>query len=240
MAGPAVWSRKMNLKSLRYFFTLGLLTVAGYSWATPSLPINDTTQWQNIKNIEWSTDNGTTWGTSSTITVGQSVEFKVTMDKTNIGNHFADFVKVWIDQNGSGTFDESESVLFDYRVANSTQQAWNNPERSYTGQPFSFISKAITVTSSMPSDLWVLARVTCSESLLKTGANDYVWSNQWSSTYTDLNNAKYYGTLFSPTAHYVQGESELVKLTVPEPGTLALFSVAMLGMGWIRKKTTRV
>jgi hypothetical protein len=230
----------MNLKSLRYFLAIGLLTMAGYSWGTPSLPKNDTTQWQSISSIEWSTDNGSSWGTSPTIAVGQSVEFKVTMDKTDIGNHYADFVKVWIDLNGSGTFEDSEAVLFNYQVANSTVQGKKNPERPYLGDPFSFVSSAITVTSTMPSDLWVLARVTCSESLLQVAnGSGYSWNQQWSTSSTT------YNLDFSPTAHYGQGQSELVMLavngnSVPEPGTLALLSVAMLGMGWIRKQKTRV
>jgi hypothetical protein len=227
----------MNMKSLRYLLAVGLMTMAGYSWATPSLPLNDSTKWQNIASIEWSTDVGANWGTSSTVSVGQSVEFKVTMNKTDIGNHYADFVKVWIDMNGDGTFEQSEAVLFNYQVANSTYQNSGNTERPYTGQPFSFVSNAIKVTSTMPSDLWVLARVTCSESLLTVAnGSGYSWNQQWvedpATTYTS--------DIFSPTAQYKQGQSELVMLTVPEPGTLALVTLAILGMGWRRKQTTRV
>ena len=230
----------MNLKSLRSFLAMGLLTVAGYSWGTPSLPVNDTTQWQNISSFEWSTDNGKTWGTSPNLTVGQSVEFKVTMDKTNIGNHYADFVKVWVDLNGSGTFEQSESILFNYQVANATQQGQFNTERPYLGDPFSFVSSAITVDNKTPSNLWVLARVTCSESLLQVAnGSGYTWNQQWSTS------GATYNADFSPTAHYFQGQSELAMLTinansVPEPGTLALFTLAMLGMGWSRKRTPRI
>lgn len=234
----------MNLKSLRYFFTLGLLTVAGYSWATPSLPQNDNPTWQDIANIQWSTNNGGTWGNSA-LAVGQSVEFKITMHKYEDGNHYGDLLKVWIDYNGDQQFQNSETLLFGTHVVNPIEKPWR-PD-SVVNQSFVFTSGPVNLTNSMVGDHFLLARVTCTDSLLTTAKEtgkiaSYTWNDQWNSTYTSGNNAMY-GTLFSAAAHYGQGESELVKLTVnsvPEPGTLALFSVAMLGMGWIRKKTTRV
>jgi PEP-CTERM motif len=234
----------MNLKSLRKLLALGLIAVAGQSWATPSQPPNGDTTWQNISNIEWSTDNGVTWGSPSTVAVGQSVEFKITMDKTNIGNHYADFVKAWIDLNGDGQFETNEVVLFGSAIANATPQNWWNPERPYTGQPYTFTSSAITVSSAMGSNLWMLARVTCSDSLMTAGVPSYhpltvaTWNTQWTTSMTA------YNSYFSPTGTLGQGNSELVHLgisnRVPEPGTLALFAVAMVGAGWTRKRASRV
>jgi hypothetical protein len=91
---------------------------------------------------------------------------------------------------------------------------------------------------------FLLARVTCSESLLTTAGVSNAWSKQWDSLYTTGNNAAY-NTMFSATSTYTQGESELVKLTVngrnvPEPGTLALLAVGMMGVGFGRKRTARV
>ena len=226
----------MNLKSLRYLLAVGLMTMAGHSWATasPTLPPNGNTDysrsWQDISNIQWSTN---TWGNAS-LNVGQSVEFKVTMHKYEDGNHYGDVLKVWIDYNGDQQFQDTETLLFRTHVVNPIENPWR-PD-SVVNQSFDFISGPVTLTNAMFGDHYLLARVTCTDSLLSTtlGTN-YSWGDQWKSTYISQ-----FGSDFSPTAYYYQGESELVKLTVPEPGTLALLSVAILGMGWSRKRTTRV
>lgn len=229
----------MNLKSLRKLLAVGLVTVAGQSWATPSLPQNDNPTWQDISSIQWSTDSGASWGNSALV-AGQSVEFKITMHKYEDGNHYADLVKAWIDLNGDQNFQASETLLFGAHVVNATQKAWR-PD-SVVNQYFDFISGPVTLTDTMVGDHFLLARVTCSDSLLSTAlGSSYSWNNQWSALYTSGNNAGY-GNLFSPTAHYGQGESELVKLTVngvPEPGTLALFATAMVGVGLRRKQAAR-
>lgn len=228
----------MNFASLRKILAVGLATVAGYSWATPSLPQNDSTLWQDISLIEWSTDHGSTWGQSSPLLVGQTVEFKITMHKTNIGNHYADFVKAWLDLNGDEHFTANEAVLFGYHVDNDTRQNSWNPER-VSGQSFSFISNAITLTDTLPADLWLLVRMTCSESLiLSAGLNSNdPWTLQWHTPIETFNN------YFSPTRHYFQGESELVHLTVinqvPEPGTLSLLTAAMLAAALGRSRKPR-
>ena len=224
----------MNPKLLREFLAFGLVAVAGYCWGTPSLPQNDTTQWQDISSIVWSTNNGGSWGTSALV-VGQSVEFKITMHKGYDGKHYADLIKAWFDFDGNGLFGTGESVLFGSHVVNPSYVANTGPGNA-ANQSFDFTSGPINLTSAMVGERYLLARVTCSESLLGSG---HSWSDQWSAT-----NISSYNSLFSSTARYHQGESELVKLTVnnkvPEPGTLALFAVAMLGMGLIRKQANRV
>ena len=228
----------MNLKSLRKLLVFGLVAAAGYCWGNPSMPINDTDKWQDISNIQWSTDGGANWGTSALV-VGQNVQFKVTVHKDYVGNHYADFVKAWIDLDGNQTFSDNEAMLFGYKVANSVANK-NTVGDRLSGDSFSVVSDSSFVvgTDTKSSDFWVLARVTCSESLLAVSGTGKVWGNQWD-TNTATTTAPDYRSYFSPTAHLVQGESELVKLTVnnkvPEPGTLALVAVAMLGMGWRRR-----
>jgi hypothetical protein len=227
----------MNLKSLHSLLAVGLVTVAGYCWGTPALPKNDAPYWQDISNIEWSTNNGATWGKSD-LTVGQSVEFKLTMHKNEDGNHYADLIKAWIDLDGDQKFQASETLLFGSHVVNPT---YVKHDDKVVNQSFDFISGPVNLTSAMVGDHFLLARVTCSDSLLTTALGaSYSWGDQWKSTYIAQ-----FGSYFSPTAYYWQGESELVKLTVnghnvPEPGTLALFAVAMLGMGLRRKQATRI
>jgi hypothetical protein len=233
----------MNLKSLRTLLAVGLVAVAGHCWATVSLPQNNDPKWNDISGIVWSTDNGATWGNSA-LTVGQSAEFKFTLHKQYDGKHYADFIKTWIDWNGDEQFSASETLLFGAHVVNSAYKANSNAADNLVNQSFDFISSSVAITNAMLGSHFLLARVTCSESLLTTAGVSSAWDKQWNAAYTSGNNAGY-NTLFSSTATYNQGESELVKLTVngqkvPEPGTLALFAVGMLGLGWGRKRATRV
>jgi hypothetical protein len=233
---------KMNLKSLRKLLAIGLMTVAGHSLATVSLPTNVTPKWNDISGIVWSTDNGATWGNSA-LTVGQSVEFKFTLHKQYDGKHYADFIKTWIDWNGDEQFSASETLLFGAHVVNSAYRANSSASDNIVNQSFDFISSSVAITNAMLGNHFLLARVTCSESLLTTAGVSNAWDHQWDAAYTSGGNAGY-NSRFSPTATYNQGESELVKLTVngqkvPEPGTLALFAVGMVGLGFGRKRVTR-
>ena len=238
----------MNLKSLHKLLAVGLVTVAGYCWGTPSLPETGDTTWQDISGIQWSTNNGATWGTSALV-VGQSVEFKITMHKNELGNHYADLLKVWVDFSGDQIYQSNEVVLFGANIANASVTPPWGPGNVVVNQSFDFVSGPTTLTNAMIGDHYLLARVTCSDTLLSTTlGSTYSWNQQWSTTLatynSDFSPIAPYGQIFDGV-HHGQGESEQVKLTVngnkvPEPGTLALFAVAMVGMGWTRKQATRV
>jgi len=234
------WSGKMNLKSLRKFIAVCLFAVAGHGWATVSLPTNLDPSWNDISRIVWSTNGGATWGNSA-LTVGQSVTFQFTLHKKYDGQHYADFIKTWIDWDNDGAFAESEKLLFGAHVVNAAPLA---DADKYVNQSFKFTSSAISLTNAMLGNHFLLARVTCSESLLTAGNVSNAWGKQWDAAYTSNDNAGY-NTLFSPTTTYTQGESELRTLTingqkVPEPGTLALFAVGMVGLGFGKKRMNRV
>lgn len=223
----------MNLKSLKKMLVLPLIVAAGQSWATvaPTIePGHTNNSWNQIYSVQWSTD-GVNYG-NSVLSVGQNVTFQFTLDKMWVGNHYADFVKLWLDKNGDGDFvDAGEDILFGKHVVNASAPATDRTKVLDNGLYRYTTATPYAITQAMVGDNWLLARVTCSESLLSTAG---VSTSQWK-----VSDSAYNG-YFSPTSYYWQGEAEFVKFTVkgtqvPEPGSLALLGLGLVGVIQIRK-----
>ncbi len=179
--------------------------------------------------ISWSVDNGSTWGRED-LRVGQTVKFQFNMHKRNVGTHYADFLKVWLDWDKSGIFDADESIFFAQEELPDDIGSYIPP--AFGEANFKYFSDDFVIDEAFAGDLWLRGRVVCSESLVVSDGGS--WNDQWSPEYLDK-----YDEIFKPTGHLHQGESEDWNIFVSVPdasSTFALLASALVAVTLIHRK----
>jgi len=261
----------------------------GYSntnTASPKYADHATTEWQELGSskdvrdsafydrhpggtgdygVSWSSD-GVTWGNDNLyVSVGQTVTFRFNMHSENVGNHYANILKGWIDWNTDSSnyeFDNSNDVVSGFKIVrgslngsvssdytfdsghdNSLEDdygdlSYNRDDKGYGNDNETFTYSHV-ITESDFGTAYLRARVTCSDSLGSSVMDSYNWSDQWGITDTQYQNA------FNAYADYWQGEIEDWSFTVseippgsavPEPTTLALFGMGLIGLARVGRK----
>ena len=213
-----------------------------------------------INGVAVDTDNGVHWRTSSDggitwsdygngdITQGDTVEYRFGVARSTDGTHEYDRLKVWADWNKNEVFDNDASeILYEkdwalHEDSNgnatdaSSNASVNNGRKNYdlsnlanhnvynSSQYFSYFTQQVTIPiDALTGDTWLRARIVCENAITERHG--------------------YGSSTMLATGYYNQGETEDYKIKiiakvvdVPEPSTLLVFAIGLLGITVGRKK----
>lgn len=191
-------------------------------------------------------DDGVTWSTTGisgvfgneVINEGDNVVFKFDMVKDEWGLHDFDALRVWIDFDQDGTFDNKDILnltdggIFDYDINGLKNK--------------SFYSDVLTFDDV--GDYYLRARVTCSQELSQLDKPYWPYQgwNYYEQSVTTADWAAFTATRNIVRNSYLpgQGDSEDWKFTVvphnvPEPTLISLLGCGLLGLAFFRRRNSK-
>lgn len=142
-----------------------------------------TTTWQRLGATEqddgvWWSINGEDWGNDTSVTVGDSIQFKLDMWSAGWGVHAYDQVKAWVDWDLNGIWNNvSENVIAEqfFKPASMIGPYYDNTNAAVN----SFFSETFIITEEMVGDLWLRARVSCDHVPFEaTTPYGYLWQGE--------------------------------------------------------------
>ena len=173
------------------------------------------------------------------------MQFKFTVTRANYGKHPYDDLGVWLDINGDGDWNDSgENILFE-RMDKTV--SWGSgsgqiPVNLQTNKQYEsrdFYSSDITIGSSFAADIWLRARVSCSESINGVQGRFDENGNFLGNYQNGIAVAWDFGDHISATGYLYQGETEDYRINVapvPVPAAVWVLGSGLLGLIGVRRK----